>query len=226
MLCPLVSRAWTAAGFHISTGEAIRTTLARLCTSLIVEASGRTQLAREPCENKAKNERATRICHLPIAFRDQMWGASGDVVSFNINSASFMYHTFVIFLRMWMWTLFKAGWPNQLRGCYPEGSCIHLNLSLACTCARSKLRQDLLYLFHHCIVLVYNLASSLPSKLCQARSQNTSQDKTSQKVWGDKELTSKQQIARVATEPFSGQLSHLHHNIISYLCEAISGYYL
>ena len=23
-------------------------------------------------------------------------------------------------------TSFKTGWPNQLRGCYPEGPCIHL----------------------------------------------------------------------------------------------------
>jgi len=48
MLCPLVSRTWPAAGFHISTGIAIRATLARLCTDLIVKASGRTQLARKP----------------------------------------------------------------------------------------------------------------------------------------------------------------------------------
>ena len=28
-----------------------------------------------------------------------------------------------------MRTLFKTGWPNQLRGCYPEGPCIDLKLS-------------------------------------------------------------------------------------------------
>ena len=95
MFCPLVSRTWPAAGFHMSTGEAIRATLARLRTSLIVEASGRTQPARKPCENKTDssiNGRATRIGHLPIAFPDQMWEASGDLVSYNMDPGSYMYH--------------------------------------------------------------------------------------------------------------------------------------
>lgn len=56
MLCPLVKRTWPATGLHIRTGVAIRATLTRLCTGLIVETSGRTQLTRKSCEQENKNE--------------------------------------------------------------------------------------------------------------------------------------------------------------------------
>ena len=100
-------------------------------------------------KNSTLNGLATRIGYLPIAFPDQMQGATGDLISLT-------------------WILPCTCMHNLSQAIFP------LAVHVLC----STLRQDLLYLFHHCIVLVYNLASSLPSKLCQARSQNTSQDKT------------------------------------------------
>ena len=98
-------------------------------------------------------------------------------------------------------------WPST----FQHGSCLlHVsvrffsfshNLSKTVLCREKNVStmeftQALIYLFHCCIVLVYNLASSLPSIPCQARSQNNSLDKTNERLWKNKALTSKPQIAR------------------------------
>lgn len=76
-------------------------------------------------------------------------------------------------------------------------------------------KKNLLYLFHHCIVLGYNLAASLQSIRCQARSQNNSQDKTNERLWEGKVSTSKQQTSRAAIVSlkwqFFNSFSHSHH---------------
>ena len=91
-----------------------------------------------------------------------MRGALCDLVSFNIDPASYTY-PYVSFLSH---TIF------------PRLYCANVSMM--------EFRQDSLYLFHHCIVLGYSLDSSLPSILYQARSQNNSLDKTKQRLWKDK----------------------------------------